>query len=819
MLKEYRETSVKRNRIIFKGHIRHSRRLKMTLTVFAVILVLSIFPAVSSLAPAHAAMPLAGTFPGTAGNTILDIRKDDLTESTEKFWFTVIDSSGSVDLTVRSITVQNDATAGTWTPYGTFYTDSAITDELADGRIMLSHKLTARIEGLPAGSYIVEEDSGSGFDADSIVCEDWDSTNDVNGIFCPGDEASHGIAHIPGLSYTSSDFTLTADKITRVCFHNWLHELFCELEFTKIVEGLGAPDEDFVFVCSYVSGPLTENLEAMVDWAVTTGPGSYTVNILFAGLVSKSDYRFEIFEVSDGDGNPLESYWNNGVTQMMAVSFSTTYAGIDPATVVWSDSRGYITNTYTPPAVTPDPVDVPLSGTKQIADSADRTGLTFSFTVTKNGAATGVTGSNASGSAITFSPGYLTFSEEGTYTIVVSENTVTNWTNDGPKTFYIKVEDDLAGQLTAELFSDPGCTAPISSISTFLTFTNTYTDPTPPVVKYKYKVEFYKDSLDESDLFDETAYIGEYDEDDGITEALVGADLGDTDWLNSYKPHGYHYDSAAYIIISVDESENIVKVLYVQDAQTTTTYPYRVKYYKDSVDESNLIGTEDGLTEFPEDYILTAGDVQDDLGSDWRNLHRPGDYGRGAVQRGPQGDYYPVITVDPENNVVIVLYIYVEPPAGPPPDDTTTPPKDPDPPPPPPSPQPPPPPPDPDPDPDPDPIDTDPGDKIPPREPHIPGGNDRYVPPKPTIQGRTVTESDDGIFVEFDEDTGVPLGEWRWDDDGMEWIYDEYPPLSELPQTGAANMASLYLTVLGFTFIFAGAALNHKAGKRGSGAK
>jgi hypothetical protein len=36
----------------------------------------------------------------------------------------------------------------------------------------------------------------------------------------------------------------------------------------------------------------------------------------------------------------------------------------------------------------------------------------------------------------------------------------------------------------------------------------------------------------------------------------------------------------------------------------------------------------------------------------------------------------------------------------------------------------------------------------------------------------------------FDEN-GVPLGEWRYDPETGEWIFDEFPPLADLlPQTG-----------------------------------
>lgn len=89
-----------------------------------------------------------------------------------------------------------------------------------------------------------------------------------------------------------------------------------------------------------------------------------------------------------------------------------------------------------------------------------------------------------------------------------------------------------------------------------------------------------------------------------------------------------------------------------------------------------------------------------------------------------------------------------------------------------------------------------------------PGGRDRDVQPVPTIIGNSLVPTDEGLFVEFDED-GVPLGEWRWDDPLEMWVFDEYPPLggwedADLPQTGAPVFISVYLLLVGLTLIGVG---------------
>lgn len=58
------------------------------------------------------------------------------------------------------------------------------------------------------------------------------------------------------------------------------------------------------------------------------------------------------------------------------------------------------------------------------------------------------------------------------------------------------------------------------------------------------------------------------------------------------------------------------------------------------------------------------------------------------------------------------------------------------------------------------------------------------------------------MYIEIGED-GVPLGEWHWDEPTEQWIFDEYPPLGDLPQTGGI----LGIPESGLPWFFIGCAL------------
>jgi fimbrial isopeptide formation D2 family protein len=56
--------------------------------------------------------------------------------------------------------------------------------------------------------------------------------------------------------------------------------------------------------------------------------------------------------------------------------------------------------------------------------------------------------------------------------------------------------------------------------------------------------------------------------------------------------------------------------------------------------------------------------------------------------------------------------------------------------------------------------------------------------PPAAAPGNSLIPGPNGTYIEIDEND-TPLGEWHYDDESDTWIFDEYPPLGKLPQTGA----------------------------------
>jgi LPXTG-motif cell wall-anchored protein/uncharacterized repeat protein (TIGR02543 family) len=80
--------------------------------------------------------------------------------------------------------------------------------------------------------------------------------------------------------------------------------------------------------------------------------------------------------------------------------------------------------------------------------------------------------------------------------------------------------------------------------------------------------------------------------------------------------------------------------------------------------------------------------------------------------------------------------------------------------------------------------------------------NGGYRPPV-TTQTPPPDDDDPWIVVVVDED-GTPQGEWRWDEETGEWIFDPFVPLGEPPDTGD-NGAAVWMAVAAAALIGAAA--------------
>jgi hypothetical protein len=91
------------------------------------------------------------------------------------------------------------------------------------------------------------------------------------------------------------------------------------------------------------------------------------------------------------------------------------------------------------------------------------------------------------------------------------------------------------------------------------------------------------------------------------------------------------------------------------------------------------------------------------------------------------------------------------------------------------------------------------------------GGTERPDPPAPS-NGGSLIPGENGNYIEIDEN-GVPIGEWHWDDDEGQWIFDKYPPLA---QTGQLRWPVPVLGVSGALLFFLGLFLNKRRERNGS---
>ena len=84
--------------------------------------------------------------------------------------------------------------------------------------------------------------------------------------------------------------------------------------------------------------------------------------------------------------------------------------------------------------------------------------------------------------------------------------------------------------------------------------------------------------------------------------------------------------------------------------------------------------------------------------------------------------------------------------------------------------------------------------------------------PQTIAEGNSLELRDDGTYVELGLD-GVPLGEWHWDEEIEEWVFDEYlVPMGVLPNTRDAGLP-LHVSLI-YAFLLAGMSLTALTGLR-----
>ncbi len=147
---------------------------------------------------------------------------------------------------------------------------------------------------------------------------------------------------------------------------------------------------------------------------------------------------------------------------------------------------------------------------------------------------------------------------------------------------------------------------------------------------FPYTVNYYKDEISEANL------IGS----DSKEAVEFGSEIKAKDVdVTLYKPDGYE-DGAVQstdLIITSDADKNVINVLY----STKSKIGYEVRYYHDSVDDSNLIDTyvnEDAVFETTIDFDV--------------DLKKGEGYKSGVIQ----SNSATTVTSDRDNNIVYVVY-------------------------------------------------------------------------------------------------------------------------------------------------------------------
>lgn len=117
------------------------------------------------------------------------------------------------------------------------------------------------------------------------------------------------------------------------------------------------------------------------------------------------------------------------------------------------------------------------------------------------------------------------------------------------------------------------------------------------VKSYHFEVNYYQDSISPENKLHTIE-----------GESRYGAiQMYHSSVINAYKPDGYaEINGTKYLSITDDPAKNVLNIVY---AERQTGLPYQVKYYLDSIDDKNLIGSVNGMGDFGENipYALYQG--------------------------------------------------------------------------------------------------------------------------------------------------------------------------------------------------------------------
>ena len=570
------------------------------------------------------------------------------------------------------------------------------------------------------------------------------------------------------------------------------------LRSTKSASGSGVPASWSFYIDIYESNANGDALLILDSKEAKNNARTVIFNEMT--FTSAGTYYFLIKEKG-----PSGNYWTLDSSEYLiritateknnAISLTREYIKRTNSAVSWPNARDYknytdsivsFTNRY---EYTPGRISLTLPGAKSVNSGAPN--ARFGFTVRDKDGKFVTSATRDGAGQFSFTMDFTQTSyPDGKYKYMISEDaqiyredTVNDiWVEDTdwsqltpPVTFYIKITSS-GSAMNAEAFSDDDCTQPltIEDLTFFNEYTKNYFDLA--LIKYVSKVNNTETgqtgtetpkpvpTVKRGDKVFYTIQIFNQGTLPGYAEEIVDRIPAGLDFVSEDNP-GWTYDEATRTarttalkdrLLDPGDSDTVEIILTVrQDVTSGSRLQNVAEISKHSDENHNPI---DDIDSTPDNNVPDEDDQ---------------DYAEVRVES--DRDDTDKTTPDPDP----------DPKPGPDPDPQPDP--------------------KPEPDPEPPPELPDNNNKTQP-----PGGKDRTVPPNPTIINNTLVPTDEGVFVEFDED-GVPLGEWHWDDPLEMWVFEEYPPpLGEweaLPQTGTAGYMSVYLALLGITLLGTGVVL------------